>query len=111
VLSQRVAIPPPTQFHAIADGKIVSQPAAGRTANLVSRAEHPPAASEDDDSDASPMEEAFMAALGEDELPPPEHQVFIDQLEERRAGQTRTIVSKEEVNHANEPHRTGGISR
>jgi type IV secretion system protein VirD4 len=111
VLSQRVAIPSPTQFHTIAAGKIVPQPAAGRTANLVSRAEHPPAASEDGDGDASPMEEAFMAALGEDELPPPEHQVFIDQLEERRAGQTRTIVSKEEVNHANEPHRTGGLSR
>ena len=59
VLSQRVAIPPPTQFHTIASGKIVPQPAAGRTANVVSRAEHPPAASEDrngdSDSDASPM--------------------------------------------------------
>ncbi len=101
VLSQRVAIPPPTQFHTIAAGKIVPQPPAGRTANVVSRAEHAPAASEDGDGDASPMEEAFMAALGEEELPPPEHQVFIDQLEERRAAQTRTIVSNEEVNQRN----------
>jgi hypothetical protein len=27
------------------------------------------------------MEEAFLAALAEEELPPPEHQLFIDQLD------------------------------
>jgi type IV secretion system protein VirD4 len=95
VLSERVAIPPPTRFYSIAAGKITPQPAADRTANVVSRAEYPPAASEEGDGDASPMEEAFMAALAEQELPPPEHQTFIDELEEQRAGQTRTTVSKE----------------
>ena len=111
VLSHRVAIPPPTQFQSIAAGKIVRQPAADKTANLVSQPERPPAGCEDGEDDSSPMEEAFMAALAEEELPPPEHQVFIDQLEERRAGQTRSTLSKEEVNDANEPHRTGGLSR
>jgi len=30
------------------------------------------------------MEVAFLAALAEEELPPPEHQLFIDQLEQQR---------------------------
>jgi len=31
-----------------------------------------------------------VAGLSEEELPPPEHQVFIDQLERRRAAQLVT---------------------
>jgi hypothetical protein len=41
------------------------------------------------------MEEAFVAGLSEEELPPLEHQVFIDQLEPRRAAQLGDRVSKE----------------
>ena len=73
--------------------------------------ERPPEEHSESAGETSPMEEAFMAALSEEELPPPEHQVFIDQLERRRTAQLSDEASKEEVNHANEPHRTGRLSR
>jgi hypothetical protein len=59
------------------------------------------------------MEEAFLAALSEDEIPAPEHHVFIDQLEQRRAAKVRDTIATQEEDHddANEPNRTGRVSR
>jgi type IV secretion system protein VirD4 len=111
VLSRRARLAAPTDFWSVAGSELVPQPPADRTPNLVSRLERPPGPHSESEGETSPMEEAFVAGLSEEELPPPEHQVFIDQLERRRAAQLSDKVSKEEVNHANEPHRTGRLSR
>jgi type IV secretion system protein VirD4 len=110
VLAHRARMAPPADFLSIVDGELVPQPPADRTPNLLSRPERAPAAQADASGETSAMEEAFMAALSEEELMPPEHQVFIDQLEQRRARQGRREAGNKEVNHANEPHRTGGFS-
>ena len=102
---------PPADYLSIVDGELVPQPPADRTPNLVSRPERAPVAQADASGETSAMEEAFMEALCEEELLPPEHQVFVDQLEQRRAAQARREARNKEVNHANEPHRTGRLSR
>jgi hypothetical protein len=57
ILAKRAAIPPPTEFAAIEDGRVNPQPAADRTANVLSKPEifaEP----------VSTMERAFVDALG-----------------------------------------------
>src|SRR5207245_8713404 len=99
VLSRRARLAAPTDFWSVAGSKLVPQPPADRTPNLVSRPERPPEPHSESEGETSPMEEAFVAGLSEEELPPPEHQVFIDELERRRVAQLSDKVSKEEVNH------------
>ena len=90
VLSRRARLAAPTDFWSVAGSELVPQPPADRTPNLVSRPERPPEQNSESAGETSPMEEAFVAGLSEEELPPPDHQVFIDQLERRRAAQLVT---------------------
>src|SRR5260370_32142210 len=90
VLSRRARLAAPTEFYSVAGSELVPQPPADRTPNRVSRPERPPEKDSESVGETSPMEEAFVAGLSEEEFPPPEHQVFIDQLERRRAAQLVT---------------------
>jgi type IV secretion system protein VirD4 len=112
VLAERASIAPPTEFRSIAGRKLVSQPPADRTPNLVSRPEEAPDEQWESAGETSPMEEAFLAALSEGEMQAPEHHVFVDQLEQRRAAKARdTVLTEEENRDANEPNRIGRVSR
>ena len=95
VLAKRAAVPPPAEFQAIDGERLIDQPPSDRTRNLVSRGEQAPASTDDDASSSSAMEDAFLAALADQELPGPDHQEFLDQLEERRASQSRPAHTNE----------------
>jgi type IV secretion system protein VirD4 len=86
VLAARARLAPPTRFWTIVRNRLEPQPPPDRTPNLVSQPEYAQDEQESS-SGSSPMEEAFLAALSEEELPPPEHQAFIDQLDEQRTAQ------------------------
>ena len=84
VLAARARLAPPTQYWTIVRNRLEPQLPPDRTPNLVSRPEYVQAEDPESPAGSSPMEEAFLAALSEEELPPPEHQLFIDELEQQR---------------------------
>jgi type IV secretion system protein VirD4 len=67
VLAKRAEIPPPTDFHAIEESRVVCQRRADRTRNVISAAEprhQATASSPVPETPMSPMEEAFWKEIG-----------------------------------------------